>query len=67
MNHAAKKEVVSKRYCNHASQEISLKTTYVFPADIFPETPPRLNDRSCSHYFDCNLQDKTACTYLITP
>lgn len=58
-------EKVSHRYCAHAKSEITLKTKIIFPADIMPDQPPRITSRQCSHYFDCNLLDKEACTYAV--
>ena len=55
----------TKRYCAHANCEVVLKTTYIYPSDIMPETAPRINQRSCSHYFACTLQDKSACTFAV--
>jgi hypothetical protein len=52
-------------FCSHANCDVVLKTTYIYPADIMPETPPRINQRSCSHYFTCSLQDKSACVYAV--
>ncbi len=54
-----------KRFCSHANCEVVLKTTYVYPSDIQPETGPRIHQRTCSHYFLCNLQDKSACTFSL--
>lgn len=58
-------ETKTKRFCAHANCEVVLKTTYVYPSDIMPETAPRINQRTCSHYFTCTLQDKSACTFAI--
>jgi hypothetical protein len=54
-----------QRYCAHANCEVEIETIYVYPADILPDTAPRMNQRTCSHYLQCNLQDKTACTSVI--
>lgn len=54
------------KFCSHANCKVELKTTYIYPSDIMPETPPRINQRSCSHYFTCSLLDKSACTYAVT-
>ncbi len=59
-------ETSDKRFCAHANCKVTLKTSYIFPADILPETPPRLHQRQCSHYLVCNLQDKAACTFSVT-
>ncbi len=58
-------ENVSHRYCAHAKSEVTLSTKIIFPADIMPEQPPRISSRDCSHYFNCNLLDKKACTYAV--
>lgn len=58
-------EIKMRRYCSHSNSEVELKTTYVYPSDIMPETSPRINHRSCSHYFTCSLQDKSACTFAV--
>ena len=58
------KQVV-KQYCSHANCDVEIETIFVHPADIFPETAPRMNQRTCSHFLDCNLQDKSACTTVI--
>ena len=54
-----------QRYCSHANCEVEIETVYVYPADILPDTAPRMNQRTCSHYLDCNLQDKSACILVI--
>lgn len=59
-------ETKSKKFCAHANCEVVLKTSYVYPSDIMPMTAPRIHQRSCSHYYTCNLQDKSACTFAIT-
>jgi hypothetical protein len=60
------KESTMQHYCSHANCKVELKTTYVYPADIMPETAPRINQRTCSHYFTCTLQDKSACSFALT-
>ncbi|MBT3669095.1 MAG: hypothetical protein HON98_12945 [Chloroflexi bacterium] len=65
MKDLEKKEVTNEVFCEHAAQNIRLKTSYVFPPDIFPDTLPRINKRSCSHVLDCNLMDKDSCEYLL--
>lgn len=52
-------------YCTHANCDVVLKTTTIYPSDIMPETPPRIFQRNCSHYFSCSLQDKSACVYAV--
>ncbi len=58
-------ETTAQRFCSHANCTVELKTTYIFPSDIMPEMGPRINRRSCSHYFSCSLHDKTACTFSV--
>lgn len=52
-------------FCAHANCDVVLKTTYIYPSDIMPDSPARIFHRSCSHYFTCSLQDKSACVYAI--
>ena len=59
-------EVISQRFCTHANAEVTITTSLVYPADMMPLQAPRLRSRRCSHFFDCNLQDKTACTFSVT-
>ena len=55
-----------KRHCAHVNCDVELKTTFVFPSDIMPEpTRPRIDGRSCSHYLDCKLQDKSICLFNV--
>jgi hypothetical protein len=54
-----------EHFCSHANCNVVLKTTYIYPADIMPDSPPRINQRGCSHYFVCSLQDKSACVYAV--
>ncbi len=54
-----------EHFCSHANCDVKLKTSYIYPADIMPDTPPRIYQRSCSHYFICSLQDKSACVYAV--
>ena len=58
-------ETTTQRFCSHANCKVELKTTYIYPSDIMPDTGPRINRRSCSHYFSCSLHDKTACTFAV--
>jgi hypothetical protein len=58
-------EIVSHRYCTHANAEVTITTDLVYPAEMMPLQAPRLRARRCSHFFDCNLQDKTACTFSV--
>jgi len=58
-------EIKTKRYCAHSNCDVVLKTTYVYPSDIMPDSAPRINQRTCSHYFTCSLQDKSACTFAV--
>lgn len=58
------KELITK-YCSHANCDVEIETIFVYPADIIPDTSPRMNQRTCTHYFECNLHDKTACTTVI--
>jgi hypothetical protein len=59
-----RQEVVQK-YCSHANCTVEIESILVYPAEILPETSPRMNQRTCTHYLMCNLQDKTACTTVI--
>lgn len=59
-------EVITCRYCGHAKEDVTIETRFVYPAEIFPDQPPRIQSRNCSHYLDCNLQDKTVCTFAAT-
>ena len=59
-------DVTRQCYCNHAGETVTLETRYVVPADFLPDGPARLQTRNCSHFFDCNLQDKVACTHAIS-
>ena len=58
-------EVVQKRYCMHASEKVTISSRFAYPADIMPEMTPRITNRNCSHFFDCNLQDKSACVHAV--
>lgn len=58
-------EVKTVKFCSHANCEVVLKTTYIYPSDIMPDMAPRINQRSCSHYFTCSLHDKDACTFAV--
>jgi hypothetical protein len=54
-----------RRFCSHANCEVEVETIYVYPPEISPESAPRMNQRTCSHYLVCNLQDKDACTTVL--
>jgi hypothetical protein len=56
---------IVKRYCSHANCEVEIETVYVDPPEFSPESKPRINQRTCSHYLVCNLQDKDACTTVL--
>ena len=59
-------EIISHRFCTHANAEVTITTSLVYPVEMLPLQAPRLRSRRCSHFFDCNLQDKTACTFSVT-
>ena len=59
-------EVIRQCYCDHAGAKVTLESQYVEPSDFLPDGPARLHHRDCSHQLDCNLQDKSACTYAIS-
>jgi hypothetical protein len=54
-----------RQYCAHAGGQVTIETLFVAPAEHLPETPPRIASRTCSHYCDCRLQDKAACTFSV--
>lgn len=54
-----------KRYCSHANCQVQIETILVYPPEISPEMHPRVNQRTCSHFLVCNLQDKDACTTVL--
>jgi hypothetical protein len=58
-------EETTHRFCSHANCKVELKTTFVYPSDIMPDTMPRIQHRGCSHYFMCTLHDKSACTFAL--
>jgi hypothetical protein len=60
-----KTEAITHVFCEHAQEEVELTTQIVFPVDIMPDQPPRITSRHCSHFFDCNLQDKSVCTLTL--
>jgi hypothetical protein len=53
------------QYCSHANGEVEIETIVVYPPEISPETSPRINQRTCSHFLVCNLQDKDACSTVL--
>ena len=54
------------QFCPHARGEVRIHSVIVYPADIIPETPPRITQRSCNQYLVCNLLDKTFCPMAVT-
>lgn len=52
--------------CVHADGPVTLMTEVANPADILPDSSPRILARSCSHYCDCHLQNKTECSYAVS-
>ena len=54
------------KFCSHAGEDVRLDSTIVLPSDHLPDGPPRIIRRTCSHYLDCKLLDKTACKMSIT-
>lgn len=60
------RQTTYSQFCPHARGEVRIHSTLVYPADIIPETPPRITRRSCSQYMACNLLDKTFCPMAVT-
>jgi len=54
------------QYCEHAGHEIALETEVVFPAEQMPDQPPRILARRCSNAIECNLMDKSSCSWCGT-
>ena len=59
-------QVYYSQFCPHAGGEVDIHSTIVYPADIIPDTPPRITQRSCNRYLSCNLVDKSACPMAVT-
>lgn len=54
-----------QRFCSHAGCDIEIETVFVDPPEILPDSPPRINQRTCSHFLECNLQDKESCAIVL--
>ena len=52
-------------FCQHAKGDVHIASTVVFPADTLPDSPPRVINRSCNHFVDCSLRDKSECAWAI--
>ena len=59
-------DFIQHKFCTHANCRVTISSTLSFPAEIIPDSPPRIMARNCSHYLDCSLQDKSACTFKIS-
>ena len=55
-----KTEKLETPFCQFAQSKVAIETTTVYPIDILPN-PPHVAKRTCSHYSDCMLLDKSAC------
>ncbi len=64
---AQKNRRVEHCTCAHAGGPVTLVTEVARPADLLPDSPPRILARNCSHYCDCHLQNKAECSYAVSP
>ena len=53
--------------CQHVEGKANIYYEMVIPAEILPESLPRIMNRRCMQMEDCHLWDKTACPAGIQP
>lgn len=53
--------------CPHSVERPTIYYEIVAPSSRLPESPLRINFRSCNQMVDCRLLDKTACPAGIQP
>jgi hypothetical protein len=59
-------ETIKVRYCEHAQAEVGLEAEVVYPADMLPDSPPRVLAHRCSHAFACCLDGRPSCIWAGT-
>jgi len=56
-------QTVKVQYCEHASADVALEVEAIYPAEILPDTGPRLVAHRCSKARECMLIGKSACVW----
>lgn len=59
-------EPIKVQYCHHVKKPVSLEAQVVFPADILPDQPPRIEAHRCSDALACSLNGAPACIWAGT-
>lgn len=59
-------KVQKSRFCHHVGQEVALEVQVVYPADLIPETSPRVLAHRCSQGVSCNLDERSCCIWAGT-
>jgi hypothetical protein len=59
-------QTIKIQYCHHVDQEVGFEAELIYPADIFPDQPPRVHAHRCSHGLACNLDGRSSCIWAGT-
>ena len=59
-------KVEKVQHCEHAGREVEIQDEVIYPAEILPDQPPRIVAHRCSNALECNLMDKSACSFCGT-
>ncbi len=51
------------RYCSHAGRIVTLEAEVVYPAEIFPNSQPKVLAHRCSQSLICNQSEKANCVW----
>ena len=53
-------------FCQRIGQEVALEVQVVYPADLIPESNPRVLAHRCSQGVSCNLDERSCCVWAGT-
>jgi len=54
---------IKRAMCDRIGEEVTLEGRVVYPADIFPDHPPRIFGHRCQRAVECNLLDRPTCMW----
>ncbi len=57
---------IRRVYCDRVADEVTLEAKVIYPAEIMPDSPPRVLAHRCSLGLACNQLDKPACAWAGT-
>jgi hypothetical protein len=59
-------ELIKVTFCHHVDKEVALEAEMAYPADLLPDTTPRILAHRCSEALLCNLDGRPSCIWAGT-